>query len=86
MLIIEYLLTLRRPSKVSITDFREFKTKVLNYVIKKNILYKRANKGLLMRKVIDSQVKRQAILKGIHDSLKHKSKKNTYRKITEKYF
>ena len=54
ILIVKYLLTLKRPNRVDRSDFREFKTQALNYYIKSGYLFRRAIKGLLKRRVVDS--------------------------------
>ena len=86
LLIAEYLQTLRRPDQVERADFREFKTRASNYMVKGKVLFRRANKGLPVRRVIDSEAERHKILESLHDATGHKGRESTYQKVAERYF
>jgi hypothetical protein len=85
-LIAEFLMTLKRPAQVSKSDFRIFKARALNYRVHNGVLFRRANKGLPERRVVDSEEERVAILQALHDDIGHKGRESTYQKVAERYF
>ena len=68
------------------SDFREFKARALNYVVQRGVLFRRANKGLPMRRVVDAEEERREILESLHNETGYKGREGTYRKVAERYF
>ena len=56
------------------------------HLIRKKHLFKRINKNVSMRRVIDDQAIKTQILKIMHEKSDHKKKKKIYQKIATKYF
>jgi hypothetical protein len=86
ILIAEFLITLKRPAQVSKSDFYIFKTRVLNYRVHNRVLFRRANKGLPERRVVDSEEERVVILQALYDNTGYKGRESTYQKVAERYF
>ena len=58
----------------------------LKHLIRKKHLFKRMNKNVSMRRVIDDQAIKTQILETMHEKSDHKKKKRIYQKIATKYF
>ena len=56
------------------------------YLIRKKHLFRRMNKNVFMRKVIDGLIIKTQIFEAMHEKTDHKKKKETYQKIATKYF
>ena len=52
--IIKYFITLRRLSRLLIKKFRKFKNYILKFVIRDRDLFRKANKNILLRRVINN--------------------------------
>ena len=48
-------------------------------------LFKRANKNISLRRIINDEKNREDIIKSLHDELNHKRKKKIYKKIANRY-
>jgi hypothetical protein len=83
--IVVYLFTLRKSLEMSLKEFNKFKKKALRFKLQKDQLFRRNSKNVLMRRVIDDFEERQRILKQLHDESDHRDKKDTYRRIADRY-
>ena len=81
--IAQYLTTLRRPDGLSRAEFRSFKRKALQFAVLEGNLYRRAGKNVPQRLVIDSDERKAAILKELHDDCGHKGRESTYRRVVD---
>jgi hypothetical protein len=81
-----YLISLRRPPDIDKKEYRNFKRKALQYTVRNHQLWKRANKNLPMRLVVDDEAKKAEVLKAMHDDLGHKGRESTYGLISTRYF
>jgi hypothetical protein len=84
--IVVYLFTLRKFSEMSLKEFNKFKKKVLRFKLQKNQFFRRNSKNVFMKRVIDDFEKRQRILKLFHDESDHWDKKDTYKRIINRYW
>ncbi len=84
--IVVYLFTLRKSSEMSLKEFNKFKKKVFRFKLQRNQLFRRNSKNVFMKRVIDNFEKRQRILKHLHDESDHRDKKNTYKRIIDRYW
>ena len=66
--------------------FRKFKSWTLQFLIHNKQLFKRANKNGLFKQIVDEIENQQKILKQLHDENEYKSRKNIYRRVTDKYW
>ena len=66
--------------------FRKFKSWTLQFLIRDKQLFKRANKNVSFKWVVDEIENQQKILKQLHDESEHKNWKNIYRCVTDKYW
>jgi hypothetical protein len=60
--------------------------RVLNYRVYNRILFRRTNKGLLERRVIDLEEERVVILQALYNDIEYKDRESIYQKIAERYF
>ena len=65
--------------------FRKFKSWTLQFLIRDKQLFERANKNVLFKRIVDEIKNQQKILKQLHDENKHKSWKDIYWRVTDKY-
>jgi hypothetical protein len=84
--IVVYLFTLRKSSEMSLKEFNKFKKKVLRFKLQRNQFFRRNSKNVFMKQMIDDLNERQRILKQLHDENDHQDKKNTYKKIIDRYW
>ena len=54
-------------------------------MIRDKQLFKRANKNVFFKRIVDEIENQQKILKQLHDKDEHKSRKDIYRCVTDKY-
>ena len=66
--------------------FRKFKSWTLQFLIRDRQLFKRANKNIFFKRVVDETENQQKILKQLHDENEYKSRENIYRRVTNKYW
>ena len=71
---------------MTVREFRAFKIDAHRYVIRDRHLFRRANKNIPMRRVIDSVLHRQQILKQLHNQGGHRDRKETYRRVADRYW
>ena len=84
--IIYYLITLTRSSHLNRKEFRKFKNWVLQFLVRDRHLFRRVNKNVLLRKVIDKAENQAIILKQLYDKNEHRGREEIYRRVTNKYW
>ena len=80
-----FLFTLVRSANMSDVDFQKFRKKALKFVIENNQLFRRAQKNMSLRRVIDSSRLQQEIMKNIHEKNDHREREETYEIISARY-
>ena len=83
--ITKYLITLRRLSRLITKKFRKFKDYVLKFVVRDKNLFRRASKNISLRRVINSTENRTSILYALYKNYSYREKKDTYRRVTNRY-
>ena len=58
----------------------------MQFLVRDRHLFKRVNKNVLLRKVIDKTENQAIILKQLHDENEHRGRKEIYRRVTNKYW
>ena len=58
----------------------------LKHLIRKKHLFRRMNKNVSMRRMIDDRAIKRQILEAMHKKSDHRKKKRIYQKIATKYF
>ena len=84
--IIYYLITLVRFTHLNWKKFRKFKNWTLQFLVRDRHLFKRVNKNVSLRKVIDKAENQAIILKQLHDESEHCEWKEIYRRVTNRYW
>ena len=54
-------------------------------MIRDKQLFKRTNKNVFFKRIIDETEDQQKILKQLHDENEHKSRENIYRRVADRY-
>ena len=57
----------------------------MQFLVRDEHLFKRANKNVLLRKIINKVEDQAIILKQIHDEKEHREREKTYRRMIDKY-
>ena len=84
--IARYLTTLQRPIEITTKEFRQFKDKVLRYLVQDRHLFLRSSKTAPLRRVVDRDITRQEILEALHDKSSYRGREGTYRRIADRYY
>ena len=84
--IAHYLITLARFSHLNRKKFRKFKNWTLQFLVRDRHLFRRINKNVLLRRVIDKTEDQTIILKQLHDENGHRERKEIYWRVTNKYW
>jgi hypothetical protein len=84
--IAHYLTTLKRPAHLSTKEFRQFKNKALTFMVHKGHLFKKANKNIPLRRVVDSKEDQDRILRSAHEESGHRGREGTYRRVADRYW
>ena len=84
--IARYLTTLTWPNEMNRKAFRKFKSWALQFLVRDRQLFKRANKNVPLRRVVDETEDQQKILKQLHDEDEHKGREGTYRRVADRYW
>ena len=84
--IAHYLIMLTRFNHLNRKKFRKFKNWALQFLVRDKHLFKRINKNVLLRKVIDKAENQTIILKQLHDENEHRERKKIYRRVINKYW
>ena len=58
---------------------------MLQFLIRDKQLFKRANKNVFLKRIVDEIKNQQKILKQLHDENEYKNQKNIYRRVTNRY-
>ena len=77
---------LTRSSHLNQKKFRKFKNWTLQFLVRDRHLFKRINKNVSLRKVIDKTENQTIILKQLHDENEHRERKEIYRRVTNRYW
>ena len=80
------MITLTRPNHLNRKKFRKFKNWALQFLVRDRHLFKRVNKNVLLRKVINKTENQAIILKQLHDESEHRGRKEIYWRMTDKYW
>ena len=84
--IVHYLITLARPNHLNRKKFRKFKNWALQFLVRDRHLFKRVNKNVLLRKVIDKTENQAIILKQFHNESEHREREKIYRCMKNRYW
>ena len=84
--IVHYLITLARPNHLNRKKFRKFKNWALQFLVRDRHLFKRVNKNVLLRKIIDKTENQVIILKQLHNKDEHRKREEIYRRMINKYW
>ena len=58
---------------------------MLQFLIRDKQLFKRTNKNVFFKRIIDEIKNQQKIVKQLHDENKYKNRKDIYRRVTDRY-
>ena len=81
-----YLTSLRKFDDMTQKQFRKFKTHALKFMIRDQHLFRKVNKNMFLRRVIDKNENKDHIIKKLHDEEDHRDKKKIYRKVANRYW
>ena len=81
-----YLTSMQKPPDMDQKQFRKFKLNALHFMVRDKQLFRRANKNMPLRRVIDSDEDRNNIVESLHDESGHRGKEGTYRKVADRYW
>ena len=84
--IVHYLITLAKSNHLNRKKFCKFKNWALQFLVRDRHLFKRVNKNVSLRKVIDKIENQAIILKQFHDENEHRGREEIYRRMTNKYW
>jgi hypothetical protein len=84
--IAKYLTTLRKPKRLTASEFRQFRKKAMKYVMRDGLIFRRESKNIPSRLVVDSGEEQTKIIMALHDESGHKGRESTYRKIADYYY
>ena len=80
------MITLTKSNHLNRKKFHKFKNWALQFLVRDRHLFRRVNKNVLLRKVIDKTEDQAIILKQLHDENEHRGRKEIYRRVTNKYW
>ena len=66
-------------------DFYKFKNNVLNFLIRDEFLFRRVNKNMSLRRVVNKKEDRTTILRTLYEEIRHRKRKETYRRVANRY-
>lgn len=84
--IVIYLIILRKFSKMTFKKFNKFKKNALKFKMQNDHLFRRNNKNVFLRRIIDSSEKRMRIIEFLHDKSEHRDREDIYRRIVDHYW
>ena len=58
---------------------------MLQFLIRDKQLFKRANKNVFFKRIVDEIENQQKILKQLHNEDEYKNRESIYRRVTDKY-
>ena len=80
-----YLTSMQKFFDMNQKQFRKFKLNVFHFMIRDKQLFRRINKNMSLRRVIDNDEDKNNIVESLHDESEHRDKKNIYRKMIDRY-
>jgi transposase InsO family protein len=81
-----YLETLQRPDGMDDNQFRLFRKKALNFLVRDGYLFKRSRRpGTPPRRVVGTTEQRLEILRALHDEAGHRGRQATFEKVSRRY-
>ena len=83
--IVRYFITLFWLNEMNRKKLCKFKNWTLQFLVRDKHLFKRVNKNVLLRKVIDDAKDQIIILEQFHDKNEHRGREEIYRRMTNKY-
>ena len=84
--ITHYLITLARSSHLNRKEFHKFKNWTLQFLVRDRHLFKRVNKNVLLRKIINKTEDQAIILKQLHNESEHREREKIYWHVINKYW
>ena len=80
-----YFITLQKSASMTTKKFNKFKKEVLRFKIQNNHLFRRNNKNVSLKRIVDNLEERKQIMKTLHDESDHRDREETYKKIVDRY-
>ena len=80
------MIILRKFTNINIKQFLKFKIHVFKHSIRKKHLFRRMNKNVFMRQIIDDLTIKTQIFKAIHKKFNHKKTKKFIKKSRQNTF
>jgi hypothetical protein len=80
-----YLTILRKSSNMTAKKFNIFKKKALKYKVQNKHLFRRNNKNVSLKRVINDSEERFRIIQQLHDESDHREREETYKRIIDRY-
>ena len=74
------MIILRKFANINIKQFLKFKIHVFKHLIRKKHLFRRINKNVSMRKMIDNLIIKTQIFEIMHEKSDHKKRKKFIKK------
>jgi hypothetical protein len=84
--IARYLRSLERPEGMSSSQFHRFRKKATKFLIQTGFLFKRGNKNIPAKRVVDDPAEKIRIKQSLHEESGHRGREGTYRKIADRYW
>jgi hypothetical protein len=77
----------QRPVGMPVKEFKKFKNRALQYVIRDGHLFRRPDKSFpVARRVLDREDVRFNAIAELHDDAGHRGREATYRRVADRYF
>ena len=80
-----YLTSMQKFLDMNQKQFRKFKLNIFHFMIRDKQLFRRVNKNMSFRQIIDSDENKNNIVESLHDKSEHRDKKDIYRKMIDRY-
>jgi len=74
-------LILLRRSNINQKNFRKFKNYIFYFLVKEKRLFRKINKNISLRKIVNRTKDKNRIVKSLHNKNNYKKRKNIYRRI-----
>ncbi len=72
---------LLRRSNINQKNFRKFKNYIFYFLVKEKRLFRKINKNISLRKIVNRTKDKNRIVKSLHNKNNYKKRKNIYRRI-----
>ena len=76
----------QRPRGMGVKEFRKFRRRALNFLVRDGHLFRRPDKTNPVRRVIDGKERREEIMQSLHDDSGHRGREGTYRRVADRYW